>query len=226
MEKSLIDDIENKWKRWMLSPLFPEGFGGKVIYTLPYVVKLKHLLTEDECAYLVELSRDKYERSTMIIDGKITHNTRRTSQTAIITGNGCLDALEDDVLCNIIRRVCLLMDCVPQQIEGLMVVKYEEGEEFMDHWDYFEEGKDTIALEDGGQRIATFFVWLNDMEEEDGGATVFDEIGLKCIPEMGSALFWWNQYGDNVIPETRHSGSKVIKGTKYGLNVWIRYPGW
>ena len=102
-----------------------------------------------------------------------------------------------------------------------MVIKYEVGEEYQEHWDYFEE--EDVG---GRQRIATFFVWLNDMNPEDGGATEFPEIGLQCIPERGAALFWWNQYGSDVLQETKHREAPVKKGTKYGLNVWIRYPGW
>ena len=81
-------------------------------------------------------------------------------------------------------------------------------------------------MRNGGQRIATFFIWLNDMEEEDGGATLFPDLGLKCIPEQGSGLFWWNQRGDILLEETKHCGTPVKKGTKYGMNIWIRYSGW
>ena len=110
------------------------------------------------------------------------------------------------------------------QIEGVMLVKYEVGEFFKEHVDYFE--REEIYMDGGGQRIATFFVYLNDMEEEDGGSTLFPEIGLKSIPEKGSALFWWNESDGRLLTETKHAGEVVKKNVKYGLNLWVRYPGW
>jgi prolyl 4-hydroxylase len=107
-----------------------------------------------------------------------------------------------------------------------MVVKYQPGQEFKTHVDYFDPQEDEKAIENGGQRIATFFVWLNDLKEDDGGSTTFPRLGLKCIPDQGSALFWWNQYGRTLLSDTEHQGSPLKKGTKYGLNIWIRYPGW
>nr|QBK92312.1 MAG: 2OG-Fe(II) oxygenase superfamily protein [Pithovirus LCPAC304] len=222
MQNKWIDDIDNKENRWVYKPLFPEKFSGAVIYYSPYIVKLKHFLSEKECGWLIEQAKDKYTRSTMWIDGKLAHDPRRTSQSAILTDNGCIKRPYNALLSNIIRRVCILTGCVPGQVEGLMVIKYEVGEEYQEHWDYFEE-EDVGAL---NQRIATFFVYLNDMEPEDGGATVFPRLGLKCIPDRGSALFWWNKYGDQLLEDTKHCGAPVLKGTKYGLNVWIRYPGW
>ncbi len=220
-----IDDIGNKENRWVYKHLFPEKFDGAVIFHSPYILKLKHFLSEKECAWMIEQAKDKYTRSTMWIDGELARDPRRTSQSAILTDNGCTTRPYNALLSNVIRRVCILTGCVPGQVEGLMVIKYEVGEEYQEHWDYFED-EDVEALKDGGQRIATFFVYLNDMDPEDGGSTVFPEIGLQCIPERGAALFWWNQYGPDLIQETKHCGTPVKKGTKYGLNVWIRYPGW
>lgn len=204
----------------------PEGFEGRPVYDDPYIVKLYNILTKEECERLIELASGKFKRSTMLIGDKLKHNPRRTSQTAMITENGCADKpYSEEVITNIIRRVCALVGCSYRQIEGLMVVKYEVGEEFKEHVDYFDE-ENVSAISNGGQRIATFFVWLNDMEEEDGGATLFTDLGLMCIPEQGSGLFWWNQRGDKLLTKTKHCGAPVQKGTKYGMNIWIRYPGW
>jgi len=226
MNFSLIDHIEIKEFLWLYKPLFPKNFSMNVIYTFPYIVKIKHFLDAKECSEIIELSQGKYERSTMFLDKKIKHNHRRTSETAILCENGCEDLMDNDegILSRVVRRVCVLLSCSPSQIEGLMVVKYEEGQEFKNHWDYFED--EDLSLIDGGQRIGTFFVWLNDLNEEDGGATIFPEIGVKCVPECGSALFWWNQYGETLLKETKHRGEPVKNGTKYGMNIWIRYPGW
>jgi len=220
-----IDNIANEEKFWLYKQLFPDGFRGEVIYDQPYIVKLYEFLRPEERQILLDMAKDKYSRSTILIDGELTHNPRRTSQTATLTDNGCWEKVANAEIEAIYRRVCILLGCSKRQIEGLMVVKYEEGEEFKEHYDYFEAG-DELALDNGGQRIATFFVWLNDLEEDSGGETEFTELGVKCIPDKGCALFWWNQIGESLIPETAHRGCPVKKGTKYGLNIWVRYPGW
>lgn len=220
-----IDDIENQEKYWLYREVFPDGFKAQVIYDHPYIVKFHEFLRLDEPQLLIELAKDNYSRSTMLIDGELTRNPRRTSQTATLTENGYDDGPYCPEIEAIYRRVCILLGCSRQQIEGLMVVKYEVGEQFKKHYDYF-EAEDESALENGGQRIGTFFVWLNDLEDNSGGETEFTELGLKCIPDKRCALFWWNQYGDNVIPETEHRCCPVKKGTKYVLNIWVRYPGW
>jgi len=222
---SWIDDIANEENFWLYKQLFPDGFRGEVIYDQPYIVKLYDFLRPDEVEFLIDMAKDKYSRSTILIDGKLTYNSRRTSQTAILTDNGCWEKVTHPEIEAIYRRVCILLSCSKRQLEGLMLVRYEEGEEFKEHYDYFEAG-DEMALDNGGQRIATFFVWLNDLEEDAGGETEFTELGIKCIPDKGCALFWWNQFGDSLLLETAHRGCKVKKGVKYGLNIWVRYPGW
>ena len=223
-ERAWIDCIgSDSHFKWLYSPLFPEGFKGTLLYPDPTIVKVKHLLTPQECEYFIGLSEGKFKRSTILLEGSLTHTNQRTSQTAYITKNGGKGGPYSDEIENVLRRVCILTGCLKSQIEGLMVVKYECGEEFQSHWDFFEEDGSNIS---GGQRIATFFVWLNDMEEEDGGHTEFTRLGLKCVPDKGAALFWWNQRGDEMLEDTEHRGSPVLKGTKYGLNVWIRFPGW
>jgi len=221
---SWIDDIDNPEKEWLYGDYFPQDFSINPVYTKPLILKLRNFLSGEECKSLIERAEGKYTRSTMLVEGELTHNPRRTSQTAFLSDNGYSDGPHDKLLEKLYKRVCVLLGCIRSQLEGVMVVKYEEGEFFKEHVDYF-EGEE-VDVDGGGQRMCTFFVYLNDMEEEDGGATIFPEIGLKSIPEAGSALFWWNESGGRLLSETKHVGEVVKKGVKYGLNVWVRYPGW
>lgn len=219
-----IDDIDNPEKKWLLGDYFPPGFEINRVFEEPVILKLKHLLTDEECQFLIREAEGKYERSTMLIDNELTYHSRRTSQTAFLSENGYEDGPYSEVLEKLYKRVCMLLGCQRSQFEGIMLVKYEEGEYFKEHVDYFEE--EELKVDGGGQRMCTFFVYLNDMEEEDGGATVFPILGIKSIPEKGSALFWWNESGGCTLPETEHLGETVKHGVKFGLNIWIRYPGW
>lgn len=216
-----IDDIYNQDMFWLHKDRFPPGFKMDLVYENPTIIKIRNFLSSEECIDIIKNAEGKYSRSTMFIDDKLTHNPRRTSQTSILTENGYKDGPYNKTLENLYKRVCILTGCLRNQLEGFMVVKYEEGQFFKEHVDYFDNEK----LHLGGQRIATIFVYLNDMSEEDGGATYFPKIGLKSIPELGSALFWWNKDHNGMLEKTSHIGEKVNKGIKYGLNIWIRYPG-
>lgn len=203
--------------------LFPPGFSTKIIHDKPYIVKIRRFLDSNEIKILLGMAKGLFEKSTIVVDGKMVKSTTRSSRTAFITDNGHYNYYDDGVN-NILDKVCYLTSCDRTQIEGLMVVKYREGDEYQEHHDYFkEEHQDVIA--DGGNRIGTFFVYLNSLEPGEGGETEFPEIGVKAKPSKGTAVFWWDtdSKGD-VIPSTLHRGNPVLgkNKTKYGLNIWIR----
>jgi prolyl 4-hydroxylase len=239
MEEPIIEHLEletedDYWK-WMWGHLFPPKMYARLLVAEPRILKIYHFLDEKEITHLLQWTRSQeitFNRSTILKQGKLIHSPDRTSQTAILTSNG-LTAVKngnkwmvhsDAVIDNVYRRVCFLVGCLPEQIEGLMLVKYEEGEYFHEHWDFFEE--EELPDRVGGQRIATFWVWLNDLEEDAGGETCFPQVGLQCSPDKGAALFWWNQRGSELLSSTLHAGNPVKKGVKWGLNIWVRYPGW
>lgn len=123
------------------------------------------------------------------------------------------------------KKVCHLTNCHRNQIENLMVVKYEASEHYYNHHDYFKTDANNM-LKDGGQRIASFFVYLNTLDSDAGGETEFPLIDLKIKPVAGTAVFWWNQVNGNLQELTLHRGNPPITGLKYGLNIWIREKGW
>jgi len=76
------------------------------------------------------------------------------------------------------------------------------------------------------RRLVTIFVYLNDLEINQGGCTYFPKCNdLRVRPKEGMAILWSNVASDgNPDPNTIHAGEPVI-GTKevvkYGLNIWI-----
>ena len=55
-------------------------------------------------------------------------------------------------------------------------------------------------------------------EVEQGGDTVFPDIGRTFWPKKGSAVFWYNlfQNGEGDV-RTRHAACPVLAGTKWGM---------
>jgi hypothetical protein len=205
------------------SSKFPEGFKPKILYKNPYIVKLRRFLNSDEITAMLNMADGKFGRSTIVVDGEMVYSNVRTSETAFITESGHYEEYSKPIK-QVLDKVCYLVGCKKEQIEGLMVVKYVDGEEYYNHHDYFKpEHTDIIA--DGGQRIATFFCYLTSLRDDEGGETEFPLIKLKSRPSRGTALFWWNTDSDGrLLYKTLHRGNPVKSKDriKYGLNIWIR----
>lgn len=88
------------------------------------------------------------------------------------------------------------------------------------HSDYIQYSDE--ELHQAGSRILTVFLYLNEVEE--GGATGFTELNLTVVPKAGRALIWPSVLDANPYKidwSTEHEALKVIRGTKYGANVWF-----
>ena len=205
-----------------------ENFKATKINDEPYIVNMKNFLNNEEIKELIRLAEHRgFERSNMIIDGELQINDYRTSLTSYLLDDGMPYKYSKPIE-NLIKRICYLCDCKRNQIEGLMMVKYEASEEayFWDHVDYFSEDK-IYAVDNGGQRVITIFSYLNTLSPEDEGETEFVELDLKSRPQKGSAVFWWNiDENGKMIPETKHRGNPVKNTSKIGLNIWVRQDGW
>ena len=205
--------------------LFPSGFKHTKIHKHPNIYRLKRFLNTSECQTLIDMAKGQYTRSTIVVDGNLTTSGKRTSETAYVTRDGQKDVTDPDVL-NILNKVSYLVGCDKGQIEGLMVVKYKQNCEYYNHYDFFEP-EAVNSLDDGGQRICTFFVYLNSLGSSDGGETEFPKVNTKVKPSRGTAVFWWDvKKSGKVDRNTLHRGNPVKRGVKYGLNIWVREKGW
>jgi prolyl 4-hydroxylase len=107
--------------------------------------------------------------------------------------------------------------------EGLQILHYCTGDEYAPHYDYFppDDAGSVPHLSQGGQRVASLIIYLNDVEE--GGATVFPRLGLTVGPKKGAAVYfeYCNSLGQ-VDPQTLHGGLPVRKGEKWIATKWMR----
>ena len=121
------------------------------------------------------------------------------------------------------RRLAALAQWPVERTEGLQVLRYGVDEEYRAHFDWMSPNGPAPRrhLEYGGQRLATFVLYLNKVES--GGGTSFPAIGLEIVPRKGGALFFLNT-DSRYIPDrfTMHAGRPVIKGVKFIANKWLR----
>lgn len=111
--------------------------------------------------------------------------------------------------------------------EPLQGQRYEVGQEFKAHTDYFEPSGEDFQryCSVAGQRTWTFMVYLNTVEA--GGATRFKVIDKMFQPEQGRIVCWNNRRPDGTgNAATLHHAMKVRKGLKYVITKWYRERPW
>jgi prolyl 4-hydroxylase len=109
------------------------------------------------------------------------------------------------------------------QGEDLQVMRYGVGAEYTPHFDYFDLDRPGQAahLANGGQRIASLVIYLNDVEA--GGETVFPEVGLSVAPAKGSAVYFaYTDARSRCDPLSFHAGAPVQRGEKWIATRWMR----
>lgn len=177
-----------------------------------------HFLPEALCARLIRLI-DKGRRPSTIADPN-GDNYFRTSETCD------LDPKEPAVR-DLESRLLALSGINAAFGEPVQGQRYEEGQEFKPHTDYFEpDGQDFAKYcSVAGQRTWTFMIYLNTVEA--GGGTRFKVIKKTFQPETGKLLCWDNHRIDGTLnPATLHHGMKVRKGVKYVITKWYREKPW
>jgi prolyl 4-hydroxylase len=112
--------------------------------------------------------------------------------------------------------------------EFLQILRYQPGEEFRPHVDYFNEGGAGTyqSLADGGQRVQTVLIYLND--DYTGGSIRFPKLQLDIKGRRGDMLHFHNLGADGLgHRDSLHAGLPVMAGEKWLLSQWIRsesYP--
>jgi len=185
--------------------------------SLPRVVVFAELLSADECVELIALARSRLARSETVETrtGASAVNPARTSDGMFFEPG------EFPVCARLEQRIATLLDWPLENGEGLQVLRYGPGTEYLPHYDYFDpsEAGTPAILKRGGQRVGSLVCYLNTPQA--GGATVFPDIGLEVAPVQGNGVFF--SY-DRPHPSTRtlHGGAPVTAGEKWVATRWLR----
>jgi prolyl 4-hydroxylase len=178
----------------------------------------RDFLTSEHCDALIALIESNRRPSTIA-----NHNGDdrfRTSETCDLNH-------EDPAVTLLDQKLAEISGIDPVHGERLQGQRYETGQEFKAHTDYFEpdhpDYQTYCAV--SGQRTWTFMIYLNDVEA--GGATRFKVIDKIVQPERGKLLAWNNRRPDGSLnAATLHHAMKVRKGLKYVITRWYRERPW
>ncbi|KAG0648379.1 putative prolyl 4-hydroxylase 10 [Hyphodiscus hymeniophilus] len=198
----------------------------------PLILHIENFLTETERKYLHQLATPHYKNSTTYtLNGTEIASGARTSTSAFLP-------FDDGVVSCITQRAAEFQGFESvANVESIQATKYEEGQQFKPHYDWFLPKERNLSL----NRASTFFAilaanctncgtifprLLYDWEREDEKLCKYVECGQKSLvvkPIPGSAIFWRNLHENGTGNKlTWHAGLPVLDGTKVGLNIWTR----
>ncbi|GGD65223.1 prolyl hydroxylase family protein [Lacimicrobium alkaliphilum] len=174
-----------------------------------------NFLSSEECAGLIALTDAKVRPSELASPTEDKYF--RTSSSADLEHS-------DHPLIDLVnQRIADATGLNPAWGEPIQAQRYQLGQEFKAHTDYFEPGSKEYDRHGGarGQRSWTFMVYLN--HECEGGQTEFVRLNRTFLPETGMALIWNNLLADgSVNPYTLHHAHKITAGAKYVITKWYR----
>ena len=183
----------------------------------PEVVVFANLLSAFECDALIQAAKPRLSRSLTVDThtGNEALHPDRTSQGMFF------ERFENDVVMRVEKRIAKLLHWPVKHGEGLQVLRYRKGAQYLPHYDYFDprEAGTPALLARGGQRVATLIMYL--AEPEAGGATVFPDLGLQVTPKRGQAVFF--SYAEPLPTSmSLHGGEPVTAGEKWIATKWLR----
>ena len=201
-----------------------DNFGIKKLNKEPEILLIDNFLTKEECDHIIKVGNPLVRKSEVCGRNGSRPDKSRTSWTAHIGKQLITKNKKDKVLMNIYEKAAKFCNRSSKNIEPIQLVRYTPGQFFKSHYDYLDTRNSIYKrnVEKNGQREVTFFVYLNDVPDGVGGETHFKKINKTFKGKKGQAIFWYNSKNGKVDPLTLHSGTEIKKGTKYGLNIWVR----
>lgn len=230
--KESLEDFAKKWKGAVLivakttlsgeenyeHKLQQETIREMLLPKTNKVKIIKDFFTKEECEYVINLSTPLMKDSKTIVDGKHQKAVTCTNHATQISTE------DDEILNRIYQKASKYLGGIPEShLEYIQCVGYYAGEEYRSHYDAYDTRDPMMQklVDQGGQRMCTFLVYLND--DFEGGHTYFPVLDLRIKPERGKAIFFYNIDANGAIDkESLHAGLCVTSGVKYACTLWVR----
>ena len=189
------------------------------IYTIP------QFISQEECQHIIELAKPKMQQS-------LVSDTKGGIVSKGRTGKNCwIQHNATQITSNIAKKISDEVGIPLSHAEAFQVIHYYETQEYRPHFDgWLHDGSDKSkrTMSNGGQRLITALVYLNEVSK--GGGTQFTRIidasgqRLTINPEPGKMLIFHNckknTNGRHILSE--HAGMPVLEGEKWAFNLWFR----
>lgn len=189
---------------------------AELLCEMPKIIYYRNVLTHDECDFVIaNINNDEFEKSMGFdLESKAPKptNWRTSSQYHDFTNK--FHYIND--------HVAKLTNYPLLNIEQIQILRYEPGEYYKPHCDFFNFPPTWHTTDN--DRVATAITYLND--DFEGGQTNFPNLNIEVKPEKGSMLFFEYKYDIEMNRQTVHGGMSVVSGAKYIATSWIRGNNW
>lgn len=172
----------------------------------PEVFLIENFLTNEECDYYIELTKDK-----VFEEAKINMQGRQVMSKGI-RNNDRLMVFDNKLAENLFQKAVEFLPQIHENYkvtgfnEMFRIYKYSPGQRFKMHRD------GSYIRNEHEKSFYTFLIYLND--DFEGGETEFEGL-FTVAPKKGSALVFHHPL--------RHEGKTLISGLKYVLRTDIMY---
>jgi prolyl 4-hydroxylase len=204
------------WLQWFNAPITDSQHRPRAVRVeTPHaqLYELPSLLSSLECQELIEAINSALLPSTVTRGS----NDYRTSRTCHLRHNHPVLSRRLD------QRFADLLGVDPRFSEPIQGQRYDPGEYFKQHTDWFSPGTKEFDhnTRNGGQRTWTVMVYLNAVES--GGETWFQHLDQRFTPRSGLGLAWNNLQEDGTPNRnTLHEAIPVAVGSKWVITKWFR----
>ncbi len=191
----------------------PEGFSIHTVADTGIRV-IDNFCTKAEAEYLIGKATAELQKSKVVVDGKVIEDSGRTSSHSVVFHRHH----QDPRILPIIARGAMLTGVPADHAEQIYVSRYSEGQLYHGHYDF---AQDFLT----SHRLCTMLIYLNTLEEDQGGATYFRDLNVAVKPTQGRAVCWTNMNPDGSPHlETLHAalppeGENV---EKWVIQLWFR----
>lgn len=200
-----------------------------LLHQSPPVLAIENFFTEDECSDVTEIAQ--FAEKAQQNRGNNNNQEKGPVQVQSATFSALAQSKRTSTswFCYYSQVPTLLAKAqkvlgIPtlEQMEEPQIVRYKTGQEFSWHYDEVPSNQ----LQNGGQRLATLLVYLNDVGT--GGGTVFRDLCdgstgevLTMKPKRGSALLFFPAFKDGRADDrTLHKG-EIAGDEKFIIQMWI-----
>jgi prolyl 4-hydroxylase len=182
------------------------------------IYKIENFLNNEECEKIIQIiNSSNLEQSQTIRDKD------ESDVTSFRTSKSCYFQNKNDFINDIDIRICKTIGINNRFAEQIQAQKYEIGQEFKLHTDYFDKELLLKSTSIKSQRTWTFMIYLNDMpDSESGGHTSFPYAYLSFQPKIGTAIIWNNLINGSPNHYSSHQGMQILKGEKYIITKWFK----
>jgi len=211
--KKLRDGID-------LSPLLAPP-RMQLMHTRPRIAIVEKFLPPAFCDWLIARAKPRMERAEMINDEGVHYIGGGRSNSW-----SYFNLAEMDLAFVLVRaRIAALTGLSVSGFEKTQVLHYAPGQQFSAHHDFLSPKlpAQQTMIDDWGQRVVTFLVYLND--DYDGAETAFLKLDWRYRGSKGDAILFRNVDSTGAPdPTTLHAGLAPTRGDKWLLSQWIRIP--